>query len=996
MVHARKSIMPERRKSGHRAGVQFLVFLRETERANNIKKSELKEIYNTEFKARNQETKVPNFSKVFYFMKLENKVYTRKDEVHFLSVQGIMVDQWHRPRRQKPQKVNQMVVSHAPAPDQRLRSAMEENMNNARSLKEMLKKDRSELISDKKGITITADKEFEDGSIWWDVETEQFDVNLKVENTGTHTVDFMYYAPLNKLSCFTLNDKQKVTRRKPLSLKPGDTYPITVNYHQLKYAGHYPVTLTFEFKQNSTLFYIVRDIHLHFMNKLGKELEPIAPFKRSCHAAMVQLECCVVEGVRPDGHSSMELKNAVRLYSYEMPKDLGQRIKALMRNPPIDKSQVLTGPLRFKNYSKRFHELLYMEEEQMQLNIRRYFIPNSDNEYAIMERDPANSKLLILKVPGLSENRPSVLRGDKLLVYPQGETKHKYCGYVHKVERDSVKLGFSSKLLNIFIDGMKFNVEFTLNRLILRLEHRAVDLATQFGLEEVLFPPASLASKETSNVPQLSFFNRQLAENPEQMQAVRHIVAGTSKPAPYLVFGPPGTGKTITLVEAIKQIDKLESDCHILACAPSNSAVDVLCSRILKDHGNKSKVYRMFASNRDPQSVSEDIKAYSNLVGDGFIFPSKEKLMTYRIIVTTLITAGRLVTGNLPNGHFTHIFVDEAGQATEPDCLIPLAGLLDPKSGLVVLAGDHKQLGPIVASPLAEKYGMGISFLERMMDITTVYQKEDGAFNDLFVTQLLHNYRSHEAILAVPNELFYEGKLEARGEEMKINSLCKWEHLVKQDFPVIFHGVTGINEREASSPSFFNRAEIQVLMDYVEKLLQTGGKNGLAPKDIGIIAPYRKQVQKIHQALNKIQKKFRFSDMSALKVGSVEEFQGQERRVILVSTVRSSLDYTDFDKCFNLGFVGNEKRFNVAMTRAQALLIVVGNPTVLSTEDSWKRFIIYCQKAGAYLGYKPVEDDEAVVDRYSSLYQRMRAQAEGEQHDRLEGDVDELHFRAEE
>nr|XP_061802711.1 putative helicase mov-10-B.2 [Nerophis lumbriciformis] len=792
--------MPERRKSGHRAGVQFLVFLRETERANNIKKSELKEIYNTEFKARNQETKVPNFSKVFYFMKLENKVYTRKDEVHFLSVQGIMVDQWHRPRRQKPQKVNQMVVSHAPAPDQRLRSAMEENMNNARSLKEMLKKD----------------------------------------------------------------------------------------------------------------------------------------------------------------------------------------------------SQVLTGPLRFKNYSKRFHELLYMEEEQMQLNIRRYFIPNSDNEYAIMERDPANSKLLILKVPGLSENRPSVLRGDKLLVYPQGETKHKYCGYVHKVERDSVKLGFSSKLLNIFIDGMKFNVEFTLNRLILRLEHRAVDLATQFGLEEVLFPPASLASKETSNVPQLSFFNRQLAENPEQMQAVRHIVAGTSKPAPYLVFGPPGTGKTITLVEAIKQIDKLESDCHILACAPSNSAVDVLCSRILKDHGNKSKVYRMFASNRDPQSVSEDIKAYSNLVGDGFIFPSKEKLMTYRIIVTTLITAGRLVTGNLPNGHFTHIFVDEAGQATEPDCLIPLAGLLDPKSGLVVLAGDHKQLGPIVASPLAEKYGMGISFLERMMDITTVYQKEDGAFNDLFVTQLLHNYRSHEAILAVPNELFYEGKLEARGEEMKINSLCKWEHLVKQDFPVIFHGVTGINEREASSPSFFNRAEIQVLMDYVEKLLQTGGKNGLAPKDIGIIAPYRKQVQKIHQALNKIQKKFRFSDMSALKVGSVEEFQGQERRVILVSTVRSSLDYTDFDKCFNLGFVGNEKRFNVAMTRAQALLIVVGNPTVLSTEDSWKRFIIYCQKAGAYLGYKPVEDDEAVVDRYSSLYQRMRAQAEGEQHDRLEGDVDELHFRAEE
>ncbi|XP_077581896.1 putative helicase mov-10-B.1 [Stigmatopora nigra] len=983
-----KSSMPGTSKSGKRAGIQFLVFLKETNRTNSIAKAELKDIYNTEFKARIQESKVPSFGTALHFMKLENKIIVRRDEVHFLPVQRIVVKESHSQKRPWPQKVKNLIAvkDEAPTPDKPLRSAKEEKLNNARLFKEKLMKDRLALVSDKNGITINSDKEFKDGSVWLEVETEQFTVTLDVKNTGTHPVDFMYYAALNKLRCFTLNDERKVTRKNPLLLKPGDSYPIQVNY-QFVYAGHYPVRLTFEFKHKSNLFYIMRNIHLHYMDTLGKELKPIAPFKRSCPAAIPELECGVVGGVPPDEESLTELRNVVWLDSYEIPRHMGRSVKSLTQDPLFDQSQVLT----FKNYSKRFHKLLYLEEQQMQIDIRKYFIPNSDQEYAIMKRDPANPNLLILEIPGLSENKPSVLRGDKLLVYPQGETKQKYCGCVHKIERNSVKLGFSSTLLNIFLDGMKFVVEFTLNRLILRVEHRAVDFATEFELEKVLLPPASLASKTASNIPRLSFFNRQLANNPEQVKAVCHIVAGTSKPAPYLLFGPPGTGKTVTLVEAIKQIDKLEKNCHILLCAASNSAVDLLCTRILKDHGNKSSVYRMYASSRNPQSVPEEIKACSNLDGDCFIFPSKDKLMTYRIFMTTLINTGRLVSGDFPNGHFTHIFVDEAGQATEPECLIPLAGLLDPKSGQVVLAGDHKQLGPIVTSPLADKYGMGISLLERMMNITSVYQKKNGVLNELFVTQLLQNYRSHKAILAVPNDLFYEGKLEFCGDEIKINSFCNWIHLEKQDFPVIFHGVMGLDEREASSPSFFNRAEIQVLMNYVEKLLRTGGKKGvgkIAPKDIGIIAPYRKQVLKIHQALNKISRNFRSHDMNDLKVGPVEEFQGQERRVILVSTVRSNLDYTDFDKKFNLGFVSNKKRFNVAMTRAQALLIVVGNPEVLSTEDCWKRFIMYCKEAGAYRGYQAAEDDEAVVERYSKLYQRMYSQ--------VEGDANEWHFRAEE
>lgn len=315
----------------------------------------------------------------------------------------------------------------------------------------------------------------------------------------------------------------------------------------------------------------------------------------------------------------------------------------------------------------------------------------------------------------------------------------------------------------------------------------------------------------------------------------------------------------------------------------------------------------------------------------------------------------------------------------ETECLVPLAGLLQAESGQVVLAGDPKQLGPILRSPFALNYGMGVSLLERMMKDFSLYQKHEGVFNNHYVTKLLHNYRSHPAILKIPNELFYDEELLVSADEILRNSYCRWEHLPKKDFPLIFHGVTGVDEREASSPSFFNVAEVEVLMEYVKKLLQTHGKKGLAtisPRDIGIIAPYRKQVQKIRKALEKVGKDFKFKDMNALKVGSVEEFQGQERRVIMVSTVRSSPNYAEVDKQFNLGFVKNEKRFNVAVTRAQALLIVVGNPRVLNKDPTWARFIQYCQDEGGYTGFVQAEEDEDVVMRLAALYIDIEAQVE--------------------
>nr|XP_040049164.1 putative helicase mov-10-B.2 isoform X1 [Gasterosteus aculeatus aculeatus] len=969
-------------------GIEFFEFLKESNRESITDRIELRDIYNAEFRSRNAGTKDPNFGSVLWGLKMSNKVTRRRDNIRFNStVTTLFLDQWHSATRCRPEPVQREAAGPGTVQTYTSADVAETGVRARRKLASLLmnrlETDRAQFISDKNGVCIDSDHQFENGKLCLRVERSyECLVSLKVKNTGTKPVYFTYYTPLHWLRDFHLKDEHNVTRKNPLCLQPGDSYEVQVKLC-CRSVGFYPATLAFEFKPDlqtsAAAFHILRYIEAQCITALGRELAPEAPYRpRSLPAWTPEADCSIVDGQRPEGLSVMQLVYVIELKRYPMPPYVNALIQALKHSTYSDKRALLESPLCWERYAEKFQLLLYLEQQQMEVDIKRYNIPNSDKEDVVMTRDPQNKKLLILEVPGVSENRPSVLRGDSLLVYPVGERGVKYRGYVHSVQLDSVKLGFGPKLLELFLDGMKFNVEFTVNPLPVRVQQRAAELAPKSRMGTVLFPAAPAPSSQHTELPQLRLFDRNLEKNPEQYQAVQHIVAGSSKPAPYLVFGPPGTGKTVTVVEAIKQIEKTQVSCHILACAPSNSAADLLCRKIL-DHVDEHKVFRMYASSRDPNVVPEELKACSNLVGECYLYPAKEMLMAYRVVVTTLLTAGRLVSGAIPAGHFTHVFVDEAGHAVETECLVPLAGLLDAESGQVVLAGDPKQLGPILRSPFALKYGMGVSLLERLMTDFSLYRKVDGAVDNRFVTKLLRNYRSHPAILKIPNELFYDNELQYCADEMLRSSYCHWEHLKKQGFPVIFHGVTGIDDQEKSSPSFFNIAEAEVLMDYVRKLLQTDGKKGVAtisPRDIGIIAPYRKQVQKIRKALTKVEKDFKFKDMSKLKVGSVEEFQGQERRVILVSTVRSSPNYLEIDKKFHLGFVKNEKRFNVAVTRAKALLIVVGNPRVLKADDTWARFIQYCRDEGGYDGYEQVEEDKDVVERLAVLFSNIEIQVE--------------------
>uniref|UniRef100_A0A674KB04 RNA helicase n=1 Tax=Terrapene triunguis TaxID=2587831 RepID=A0A674KB04_9SAUR len=929
-------------------GDQFVQFLKDTGREAVSSREALRTIYNVEFRTRN-DTKTPNFSSILFTLGQSGRAEVRGDFVRFGKVGAAHA----APSCLSAPRADEVAPRAAPACRDTDQLGLYAHIQPAPSAL------RAEFIGGKHGVEILSEHDRGNGRIRFPVTpNEPATVSIWVQNNGAEEVTLLGYRALRKQREFTFHDESKVTRQQPRVLQPGDSYSIEARCLTQHY-GYYPVTVLFEFtKEQDGPFSIGRFVSAVANSRLAEELGPTAPYRPYQANLRKTVTFITEDGVPPDSSQHPELKQLIPLGFYNYPKDL----ITSGWHWPCRKS--LAAELQFENYQEKFQLLLHLEELQMEVDIRRY-----DMQDVPMVKDTQNKRLLILEVPGVAENRPSVLRGDHLFVTRSEQRTLpqlvQYKGYVHAVELERVKLGFSPNLLASFVNNLKFDVIFTFNRLPLRVQHRAVELAKKRNLGEALG----------------GLFDRNLETNQEQYDAVQQIVTGMSRPAPYIIFGPPGTGKTVTMVEAIKQV----RDSHVLACAPSNSASDLLCQRLLK-HLDKGSIYRINASSRDYRQVPEEIKVRPCCNWDDaqqcHVYPSKEKLQHYRVIITTLVTAGRLVTAQFPDGHFSHVFIDECGHAVEPECLVAIAGILttmdretNTNGGQLVLAGDPKQLGPILRSPLAIEHGLEVSLLERLMKHNSLYQKGAESYDPQFVTKLLRNYRSHAALLEIPNQEFYDGELQECADRLISYSYCTWEELPTQGFPIIFHGVSGEDQREGNSPSFFNTLEVEALVTYLKKLLQSQGKRGrsrISPKEIGIISPYRKQVEKIRQAITKKDGDLmKLPDIKELKVGSVEEFQGQERRVLLISTVRSCTEYLSMDEDFKLGFLKNPKRFNVAITRAKALLIIVGNPTVLSKDPHWNTFLRYCTAKGGYTGYPYAEEspeEDALLEELNSLH----------------------------
>ncbi|XP_014326073.1 putative helicase mov-10-B.1 [Xiphophorus maculatus] len=768
-------------------------------------------------------------------------------------------------------------------------------------------------------------------------ENEKF-VPLRIQNTGVERVYFTFKTFDFVKNIFTVKsqDGNIIKTIKDHLLRPGESYRMKIHFSS-DHSGLYEQLLVFKFKrdcQHSETFDIMRLLEVIRQTPQNEDSQARSEVEKNFQTAKkTSLTGCEVF-----------LRPMVYLRKYPLPKNV-----ANIKDIDIDLEK---KPLKWGNYSWRFHLLLYLEEYAFSTALEK-----CNQEDILVVTHQSEKRILILKAEDVSNMSNVVLTGCKALVTPLKQGDRIYKGWVDDVDEEQIYIRFEEIFPKEYNIGMRCSVVFSLQRIPLRMQHRAAALARKHLLRDLLFPVGLCSAYNSCLAPVIPKCTSppMIVNNPEQQKAIKHILARSAKPAPYLIFGPPGTGKTVTLVEVIKQIVSTQ-DSKILVCAPSNSATDYLCEKILEENIVPHKVFRLYSISYKVEKIPQHVKMHCsfNVATNSFEIPTKGELMTYQIMVTTLQTAGRLVTGGIPPDHYSYIIVDEAGQAIETECLIPIAGLLKPHSGQVVLAGDPKQLGPIILSKIAERNGLGVSMLERLMtDIRLYKQHKINGFNSRYMTKLLRNYRSHPAILKIPNELFYDSELQFCSS-LEDCLYSNWELLPRkdQDFPLMFHGVAGMKEQDLNSPSVYNMAEVDVLKEYLKSLIKYRRRNGLdkiGPKEIGIVTPYTKQVEKINAAFHK-DKDLVKEDLENVLVGTVEIFQGKESDVILMSTVRSNPGLTAPNQHFSLGFVKDEKRFNVAMTRARSLLVVVGDPRVLEIDPVWNKLIHYCLRERAYRG----------------------------------------------
>ena len=408
-----------------------------------------------------------------------------------------------------------------------------------------------------------------------------------------------------------------------------------------------------------------------------------------------------------------------------------------------------------------------------------------------------------------------------------------------------------------------------------------------------------------------------------------------------IVHGPPGTGKTTTLVEAI--YETLHRETQVLVCAQSNMAVDWISEQLV-DHGvpvlrigNPTRVNdkmlsftyeRRFEAHPDYPELWSIRKAIRQLRENRNksenthqkLARLRERTMEMemrihtslfdeaRVIACTLVgSANKILVGQ----KFSTLFIDEAAQALEPACWIAIR-----KVNRVILAGDHQQLPPTVKCYEAQREGLGVTLMERIV------QNQPSV-----ITLLRTQYRMNEQIMHFSSQEFYDGTMEAH-PSVRHRSILDFDNPIQWlDSPspeaFVGEGHGRINKEEAE-------LALQTLEEYIEKI---GRERYIEERlDIGIITPYRLQAQYIRSLVkhNDTLRPIR----STISVNTVDGFQGQERDIILISLVRSN-------EHGQIGFLNDLRRMNVAMTRARMKLIIIGHIETLTHHPFYHRLKEY-------------------------------------------------------
>lgn len=637
----------------------------------------------------------------------------------------------------------------------------------------------------------------------------------------------------------------------------------------------------------------------------------------------------VVNGERVGGWNKHVRR--LRLPDKVPPKEMYETMKMRYRLVH-DIYPVLREPLSLANYEKKLTTLVQLEEVEFDVNLKMY-----DMDSATLNR---KGQFLVLEVPGLAEGRPSLLVGDAVLCQQRGPGNRKYEGIIHDVQQNDIFLKFNREFADVHSGG-QVNVTFKVSRTTIRRNHYAIENGKT--LDPVVLFPKQISFQNTRPLnSNIKWVNTDL--NERQKKAVEWILRGEAVPAPYVIFGPPGTGKTATVVETILQIWKRDPKARVLACAGSNSCADTISLKLISSNMiGTSDMVRLVSFQRS-ENVPDSLKDYARTCSE-----ETEEWLYHRIVVSTCSNAGAIFPLKPRAGHFTHVVVDEAATVTEPETLLCML-LAAPSRGSVVLVGDPFQLGPVIQSKLAKESGFGISLLSRIYNMNPYTRDsstnaEHGHYDPRCITKLVESYRCCAQLIQINSNLFYHSELVCHPEVNQ--QLLRRMHL---RFPILFHGIAGTDMQEPDSPSWCNLQEVVEAVRYVALLYSSG----LKVDDVGVITPYRKQAEKIRQMMTRGMSK------AIGKVSTIEDFQGQEREAIILSLVRSSPKHLKHDMLFNLGFLFDAKRFNVSTSRAKSMLIVLGNPFLLQKDACWKQLLKYCIQNDAYVGcnFRLTDEDE--------------------------------------
>jgi ATP-dependent RNA/DNA helicase IGHMBP2 len=457
------------------------------------------------------------------------------------------------------------------------------------------------------------------------------------------------------------------------------------------------------------------------------------------------------------------------------------------------------------------------------------------------------------------------------------------------------------------------------------------------------------------NVPAQAFANL----NSSQQIAVNKILNSNELA---VIHGPPGTGKTTTLIQAIKALIKKDNQ-KILVVAPSNTAVDLLSEKLYLEGlnvlrvGNPARVTeRLMALTLDAKMAehpqmkeskrlkkqAQEFKNMAHKYKRNFgkserdqrklLFDEAHKIMkevgnTEQYIIDDLVTKAQVITATLVGAnHYTvrdvryhTVVIDEAGQALEPACWIPIL-----KAQKVVLAGDHCQLSPTIKSDMAAKSGLSTTLLEKCVE-----------HHPEAVTLLEEQYRMNEQIMAYSSQIFYQNRLKAH------DSVAR-QLLFKDDKPVLFIDTAGCGfEEKLEGTSSTNPEEAALLLKHLTLLMSEWEKqtsNNLFPS-IAIISPYKQQIQVLNEQLSHVPELQPY--LTHISANTVDSFQGQERDIVYISMTRSNSEGI-------IGFLADIRRMNVAMTRARKKLVIVGDSATLAQFPFYADFISYTESIDAY------------------------------------------------